>query len=358
MSIYLNYNNTNNFIQSMRTLGIINDPVYQETSLSGIDNFFLQFLKDKRDLPFIYLILRILFIHIPVAASLFVLQGTVWYVVAAIYTILVITAAGPFTLMLHNTSHRVLFKREYKWANRLIPWALCPFMGQSPDTYFSHHIGMHHAENNMQDDLSSTMRFQRDSLRDFGRYFGRFIIIGIWELVAYFQKRNRTKWMRRALIGELAFYAFIITLMFLNPLAAFLIFILPVLLVRFFMMAGNWAQHAFIDANTPENNYRNSITCINSTYNKQCFNDGYHIGHHLRPHMHWTDMPNDFLKNAQEYARQKAIVFEGLDYNQIWFYLVTKNYSKLADHFVNIGGSYGTKEDVITLLRQRTKRIE
>ncbi|MFK7935665.1 MAG: fatty acid desaturase [Saprospiraceae bacterium] len=342
----------------MRTLGLINDPVYRETAHSGLDQFFIGFLKDKRDLPFIYLIIRILVIHIPLAAALFFLTGTTWWIAAAVYTILVILAAGPFTLMLHNTSHRVLFKREYKWANRLIPWALCPFVGQSPDTYFSHHIGMHHAENNMHEDLSSTLRFQRDSFVDFLRYFGRFIMIGIWELIYYFQKRSKRKLMRRALIGELGFYAFIGTLLYLNPLPAFLIFIVPVLLVRFFMMAGNWAQHAFIDAATPENNYRNSITCINNDYNKKCFNDGYHIGHHLRPHMHWTDMPNDFLKNAQEYARQKAVVFEGLDYNQIWFYLVTKNYGRLADHFVNINGSYGTKEEVMALLRERTKRIE
>src|SRR5262245_31443756 len=65
-----------------------------------------------------------------------------------------------FTLMLHCTSHRALFKPRYKLLNEIIPWVLCPFFGQSPNTYFAHHLGMHHAEENLPDDLSSTMRFQ------------------------------------------------------------------------------------------------------------------------------------------------------------------------------------------------------
>ena len=33
---------------------------------------------------------------------------------------------------------------------------------------------MHHVENNLPDDLSSTMRYQRDSFLHFLVYFGRF----------------------------------------------------------------------------------------------------------------------------------------------------------------------------------------
>ena len=106
------------------------------------------------------------------------------------------------------------------------------------------------------------------------------------------------------------------------------------------MMAGNWGQHAFIDANDPANNYRNSITLINTIYNRRCFNDGYHIGHHLRPHMHWTEMPNDFLRNKDKYAENKAIVFEGMDFQMVWFWLMLKRYDVLADRFVNINNAY------------------
>src|SRR5688572_21680423 len=43
-----------------------------------------------------------------------------------------------FTLMLHCTSHRALFKPRYRALNQVIPWLLGPFFGQTPGTYFAH----------------------------------------------------------------------------------------------------------------------------------------------------------------------------------------------------------------------------
>ena len=124
------------------------------------------------------------------------------------------------------------------------------------------------------------------------------------------------------------------------------------------MMMGNWAQHAFVAQEDPENDYKNSITCINSAYNKMCFNDGYHIGHHANPNMHWTDMPGYFVKNQQKYIDNDSIVFEALDYNQIWFYLMLKRYDILAKYFVNLGNRFSSDEEVIALLKSRTQRFQ
>ncbi len=33
--------------------------------------------------------------------------------------------------------------------NHVIPWLLGPFFGQTPNTYFAHHMGMHHREENL-----------------------------------------------------------------------------------------------------------------------------------------------------------------------------------------------------------------
>src|SRR5690606_37428035 len=115
--------------------------------------------------------------------------------------------------------------------------------------------------------------------------------------IAYLQGKERTDIARRVIIGELSFWALGIAFSFLNWQATLVVFWLPLFFSRLMMMAGNWAQHAFVDAQTPDNCYRNPITCINSVYNKRCFNDGYHIGHHVRSSRHWTQMPEDFLKN-------------------------------------------------------------
>ena len=123
------------------------------------------------------------------------------------------------------------------------------------------------------------------------------------------------------------------------------------------MMAGNWAQHAFIDPNNPDDIYKNSITCINTMYNKQCFNDGYHIGHHLRPALHWTEMPTNFLQNLDKYRKNDVVVFTGLDYFQIWFLLMTKNYNYLSKKFVPLSDNLTTKEAITAFLKSRTRTI-
>ncbi|MEM9820001.1 MAG: fatty acid desaturase, partial [Bacteroidota bacterium] len=173
-----------------------------------------------------------------------------------------------------------------------------------------------------------------------------------------FKRKNRKTFVKRIIRGEFSFLLLCIALCFINWKATLLVFGLPFVVIRFAMMAGNWGQHAFIDASDPSNNYRNSITLINSLYNRRCFNDGYHIGHHLRPHMHWTDMPNDFIRNKDKYAENKAIVFEGMDFQTVWFWLMLKRYDVLADRFVNINNVYQSKEEIIAFLKERTRKIE
>ena len=107
----------------------------------------------------------------------------------------------------------------------------------------------------------------------------------------YLWRRKKTRLVRRVVIGELAWYAGVAGLLFYNWQATVVVSVVPFLLVRFLMMAGNWAQHAFIDGRDPSNPYKSSIVCVNSRYNRRCFNDGYHVEHHRRPALHWTDLP-------------------------------------------------------------------
>jgi fatty acid desaturase len=345
----------------MKTLSAITDPGFVKNEHPGaLDRFFISLINDERDLPFVYLCLQIFCFVISLAVILYtpLLQGWAWNAGALLYILSVLLYfMGPFTLMLHNTSHNALFRRTNDWANNIIPWVIGPFFGQSPETYFSHHVGMHHAENNLKDDCSSTMHYQRDSLRGFMRYYLEFFFIGLIELANYFHRKKRKKLMKKVIRGEASFFVLCIALSFVNWQATLVVFIMPFILTRFAMMAGNWGQHAFIDASDSGNSYLNSITCINSGYNRKCFNDGYHIGHHLSPKMHWTDMPADFIANSAEYGRQRAIVFEGIDFFFIWLLLMLKQYKVLAKHFVNIDNVFKNDDEVVAFLKIRTQKI-
>jgi hypothetical protein len=280
-----------------------------------------------------------------------------WWLGVAYLAVQALVFLPPYTLLLHNVSHRPLFKKRAFWLRQVVPWLWGPFFGQTPESYYAHHLGMHHAEGNMLDDGSSTLLFQRDSFPDFIRYWGRFALIGTWDLSRYLWTHRKRRLMRRFLIGEAIYWCAILLLCTLNWRATLVVFVIPCVMIRFLMLAGNWGQHAFIDASDPANSYRNSLTCINSGYNRRCFNDGYHVGHHVSMTRHWTEMPDDFQRNLDRYASEGAIVLQGVDFFMVWAFLMLKRYDWLARCYVDLSGKELDREQIIALLKTRTRAI-
>ncbi len=323
----------------------------------------LSLLNDPRDLPFIPLMIAC-GITIALGLSLYLwsalLPGTEFWLVGVGYLLIwALWTLDRFILMLHCTSHRILFRREHGWLNHVIPWVIGPFFGETPQTYFCHHMGMHHPENNLADDLSSTLVYQRDKFGHWFVYYLRFMALTIVELPGYFIKRNQGKMARRVLVGELGFWLVVTLLAVLvDWRATLLVLVIPVIMVRTLMMAGNWGQHAFVDAQHPECPYRNSITCIDSRYNRRCFNDGYHIHHHVKPRCHWSELPSEFQTNQAIYAEKDAVVFRGIDFFMVWVMLMTGQYRALARAFVRLPGApQRSDEEVIEFLRSRLRPI-
>lgn len=347
----------------MIALPTLTDPVYvKPAQFSRLEQFYLKLIRDERDLPFVKLTVRITLTLLPLGILLylpFVNQyGWIWALIAVAYQFMNnVTYKGPFGLMLHCTSHRPLFKKEYNYLNYWIPWVIAPFFGHSPETYFTHHIGMHHAENNLEEDESSTMAYQRDSLRGFGHYFGTFLFSGIYHLCAYFFRKKRQRLLYRSVRGELTFMAFCVAMCFVNWPATLVVFIIPFFLYRLVAMMGNWAQHSFIGADDPGNAYKNSITCINTKYNVKCWNDGYHISHHVKQTMHYTEHPGYFTRTLDQYIKNEAIVFDGIHFLHVFIWLMRKRYDLLARHYVNIGDRFQNDEQVIAFLKSRTRRV-
>lgn len=345
----------------MKTLTSLTDPVYiPKEKFNWYERFWLKIINDKRDLPFIHLLTVIHLTVVPVAILLFtpLFQGIWWWVaVVPYFYVSQLYFKGRFGLMFHCICHRKLFKKPYQWLHGYITWIICPLFGHAPEGYFSHHMGMHHIENNMEDDTSSTMRYQRDSVRHFLAYFFKFLFVGVKNTILYLYYRKRKKLYMRLTVGEYVYIVFCIAMCFVNLKATLAVFIIPLLFARLVMMLGNWTQHSFIDHSSPDNLYTSSINCINTKYNDTCWNDGYHIIHHLRPGMHYTEMPAEFLKRKDEFAKNRAIVFDGIHYLHIFIYLLTKRYDKLADNLVNINNMFQSREEAIRVMKERTRRI-
>lgn len=345
----------------MKSLPVNTDPTGVHKPSSNLDRFFVSLLRDERDLPFVYLTIKISCTLIPLAILLYIpsLPALLWWIAAITYQVLNnVVFKGPYGLMMHCTSHRPWFRQEYRFMNFYLPWIIGPLFGQTPETYYTHHVGMHHPENNMPEDESSTMKYQRDSITGFAHYLGTFLFMGIYHLCSYFVRKKRKRLLYRSVRGEVLFIGMCVALCFVNAPATIVVFILPFFTFRIIAMTGNWAQHAFIDASEPDNAYKNSTTCINTKYNIKCWNDGYHISHHIAPTMHWTEHPLYFRNTLNEYISNDAIVFEHIHFLHIFVYLMRNRYDLLAKHFVNIGNRYKTDEEIIAMLKSRVRKID
>ncbi len=110
---------------------VLTDPVFiPRTHYNWFERQFLKLIRDERDLPFIKLSLRILLLVIPVSVFLFFHFS--WWLAIPFLVFNIATGLGPFILMLHNTSHRKLFKQQYDFMNKLIPWVWALFMAKPP----------------------------------------------------------------------------------------------------------------------------------------------------------------------------------------------------------------------------------
>jgi fatty acid desaturase len=326
--------------------------------LDRLDRSVVGLLNDPRDLPLLRLILGASFI-IPAALYLYWPGRFAWWLAPGYWLVWGFVFLDRVTLMLHCTSHRPLFRPPVGWLNGYVPWILGPFYGQTPTTYFAHHVAMHHVEDNLPGDLSSTMPYQRDRLSDWLRYLARFFVLTIVLLPMYLHRKGRRGLAGRATVGELGFWAAVAGLAWWNLAATVVVFLVPVLVIRTLMMAGNWGQHAFIDPRDPANDYRNSITCIDCRYNTRCFNDGYHIVHHLRPGQHWSELPAEFEARREVYGQQDAVVFRGIDFFTVWLYLMLRRWNALARAFVRLPGApTRSDEQVVALLKERLQPIE
>jgi hypothetical protein len=171
---------------------------------------------------------------------------------------------GTYTLMMHQHIHmRGILNKKYVLIDRVFPYITDPLMGHTWNSYFYHHVKHHHVEGNGPDDLSSTLRYQRDSLPDFLHYIGRFFFFVWLDLPLYFLRKGRYANAAKVAFFELGNYA---TLYFLtryvNAKATTFVFLLPLLVIRIGLMVGNWGQHALVDDVDPNSDFRSSITLI------------------------------------------------------------------------------------------------
>jgi hypothetical protein len=345
-------------------------------------------VRHPTDVVFLTNILMYTFINLPSAILLF---RHFTYLHGIAHLAFSFWCVGPFTLMLHNHIHNNgVLSKALPWSlvDFVFPYIFEPLIGHTWDSYYYHHVKHHHVEGNGPDDLSSTVRYQRDSILGFAHYVGRFLFLIWYDLPVYFLRKNKPGLALRCLVSELANYAFIAFMTVrVNPRAGTFVLVLPFTILRLGLMIGNWGQHALVDEQEPDSDFRSSITLIDVPVrvlpsllertkkkkekekltpilpqsNRFCFNDGYHTAHHLNPRRHWREQPVHFLQSKAKYTAGRALVFTNIDYLMLTVTLLRKDYAHLAKCFVPIGEAQmelaRTPGAVESMLRSKTRKF-
>lgn len=334
----------------------ISDPCpLSDAPLSLAERWCVQWLTDVRDLVFVRLAWRASLTLLSVAAMLFFSPAALVFWLALPYLwLLYAVYGGPVMLMVHAVEHRPAFKGRGRILQGWIRHVMPLFYGISPIAYRAHHLLMHHADENRQGDISSTLPYRRDSGWHFLHYCLRFLLVGNLQLARYLARRGRKRALRRFLAGETAHFFLMGLALWRFPAAAALVLLLPYVLTRFFLMAGNWAQHAFVNLERLDDGAANATILLNASHNHRCFNDGYHAVHHQHPGLHWSAMAARFQTHWQDYAARGVLVFAGIPNNQVvWWRLMRKDYEYLATHLLSLEVVPRTVDEKIALLRQR-----
>uniref|UniRef100_A0A7S1LSC8 Fatty acid desaturase domain-containing protein n=1 Tax=Alexandrium catenella TaxID=2925 RepID=A0A7S1LSC8_ALECA len=323
-------------------------------------------LKDKRDEPMLCLMLNIVQVigtGAPLVYSLNIfypdLSLAVRNLVGLAYMLTVVLLFQErFTLMLHFSSHRVIFHNDI--LNGMLNWVFAPFFGVPCGVYKLHHVIMHHIENNHELDMSSTETFQRDSLIDLFKYWVHFALL-IWvELPYYCFKTQRYEWAANLAIG-LCLWAAPVALLarYVNFTATMWVFVVPHIFSMSVMAFGNWSQHIFVNPQKHESNYGLTYNCMDTPGNQTTFNDGYHIVHHLNARLHWSEVPDYFYQTKEKHLEGGALTFRGLHFFDVGILVFTGRLRKLAQHYVHLGDAKDapTVEAVEEKLREWLKPV-
>ncbi|KAL4747876.1 hypothetical protein BDW72DRAFT_215161 [Aspergillus terricola var. indicus] len=269
--------------------------------------------------------------------------------------------AGTYTLMKHQYVHQNgILAPRYRLLDKLFPYIVDPLTGHTWNSYYYHHVKHHHVEGNGPGDLSSTMPYDRDSVAHFAYYVARFFFLVWLDLPLYFLRKGQRTTAFKCAFWELTNYGALYTLLTHgNAPATVCTFLLPFLTLRLGLMASNWGQHAFVDPLSPESDFRSSVTLIDVSSNRFCFNDGYHTSHHLHPRRHWREHPAATLKDRKRYDAEGALVFKDIDFLGVTVRLL-KDYEHLAKCLVPVGNwqrAMSLRERA-EMLKARRRRFE
>jgi fatty acid desaturase len=317
-------------------------------------------LRDSRDTPALRLMVSLTLTAVPIFAIQLILGKPRLLLAIAFYLSLYGLKFRQVVRMFsakHLEGHRPqgYFSEKYdKVFGRYVEFFLGYLYGDLPELGRTVHVRLHHKENGGPDDTVYTSRYDRTSPLD----FLWFLSDNIWTALglapyAYFKSRGDVKNGRRMLWGMIRYYVYFAAVFIYNWKIGILFVLVPLFCMNFIMAIAAWVQHAFCDPQRPEDYFANTVTIFDDV---NFMNEGYHLCHHHRSGLHWTEMPAHLERIRDKMKESGSLVFRDLDFMELFFELsVLRRMDVLAEKLVPWEPM--NRDQRLALLAKRTKPV-